>query len=119
MAGDDAALEWDGVAALVPVLGGKGPVAGSDPDRGSRLFPLGPDRSKAGPTALAGARQARGGEAERVNAVTGKWPPGEKYAPSTIAHCETAAIGRMALTHGAPVRSRRVEDPVVELDRPV
>lgn len=26
---------------------------------------------------------------KRVNAVTGKRPPGEKYAPSTIAHCET------------------------------
>jgi site-specific recombinase XerD len=28
-------------------------------------------------------------KAKRVNPVTGRRPPGEKYAPSTIAHCET------------------------------
>ncbi|WP_203684294.1 hypothetical protein [Actinoplanes siamensis] len=28
-------------------------------------------------------------EPKRVNAVTGKRPAGDKYAPSTIAHCET------------------------------
>ena len=31
----------------------------------------------------------RRGRGRRANAVTGKAPPGAKYAPSTVAHCET------------------------------
>ena len=53
-AGDDAAVVWDGSAALVPVLvGGRGGLGPGDSGRGPGFLPLAAGRGQAGAAALA------------------------------------------------------------------
>ena len=59
----------------------RSPVGSGDQDRGPRLLPLDPAR-----------RQARS-PADGGSSVPGKRPAGAKYAPSTVAHCETVCRG--------------------------
>jgi len=80
-AGDDAALVWDWSAALVPVLASRRRRLGSGhPGRGPGLHQLAAGDWQAGP-----GGDFPGG----INSVTGKPVPGVKYAPATVAHCET------------------------------
>ena len=91
--GDDAAVVWDGPAALVPVrLGGRGAVGSGDPGRGTGFHPVAAGGGQACPAALASSGRpgaARPAARPAPNPVTGKAPPGPGYAPATVAHCET------------------------------
>ena len=76
-AGDDAAVVLAGAAALVPVhLGRRGAVEPGDQGRGPGLLPVAPAR-----------RQARAAEGAQDSA--GEAPASTRFAPSTVAHCET------------------------------
>lgn len=52
--GDDAAVVWDGSAAVVPLLvGTRGGLGSSDPGRGARFHPVAAGHGQAGSAALA------------------------------------------------------------------
>ena len=96
--GDDAAVVWDGPAALVPVLlGGRGGLGPGDPGRGPRFLPLAADRRQAG-----GPHWRSRGAAGRSGGCGGSPGPesgdregdaGPNVRGGDVAHCETVLRG--------------------------